>query len=339
MGLFENRKTQLPLWFMRQAGRYHKHYQDFKAQYSFETLCKTPELACEVTLGPVNDFNFDAAILFSDILFPLERLGMGLSFDPAPTLSKKISNIKDVDSLQPISSPEKFYLFQKKALALVKEKLSPDKTLIGFIGAPFTLYTYACEGGHMGNLLNAKAGLYNGTFEAFSKLILNELLANMSMQASSPIDTMAIFDTAAGELSLQDYKRFIIHINKKLTKSFKEIFPHIKIIYYSKHTNLDYFKRINDKNIDVLGVDWRINIADAINEFEAQYYVQGNIDPTWLTLPQEHLKNNLDIYMDHTLRKIKNPHKWIFGLGHGVLKETPEDNVKFVSNYIRNYQF
>ena len=339
MGLFENRNTQLPLWFMRQAGRYHKHYQKFKTQYSFETLCKTPELACEVTLGPVNDFNFDAAILFSDILFPLERLGMGLTFDPAPTISHKILNTHDVDLLQPISSPDEFYLFQKKALTLIKEKLSPNKTLIGFVGAPFTLYTYACEGSHSGNLINAKAGLYNGTFKAFSKLIISELLANMSVQATAPLDAMAIFDTAAGELSLQDYERFIIPMNKQLTKSFKEFFPYVKIIYYSKHTNLDYLKKINDNNIDVLGIDWRINMADALNEFASQYYVQGNIDPTWLTLSQEHLKSNLDIYMNRTLRKTTNLHKWIFGLGHGVLKETPEENVKFVSNYIKNYQF
>jgi len=339
MGIFKDRKTQLPLWFMRQAGRYHKHYQAFKAQYSFETLCKTPALACEVTLGPVQDFNFDAAILFSDILFPLERLGMGLTFNPAPTLSKKIYCIQDVYSLQPISPPEKFYLFQKQALELIKEKLSPEKTLMGFVGAPFTLYTYACEGQHSGNLLNAKAGLYNGTFEVFSQLILNELLANMSMQASAPIDAINIFDTAAGELSLQDYERFIIPVNKQLTQSFKSIFPNVKIIYYSKNTNLDYLKKIDDKNIDVLGIDWRVNIADALNAFQTQYFVQGNIDPAWLILPKEQLKHNLDVYMDRTLGKIKNPQKWIFGLGHGVLKETPEKNVKFVSDYIKNYIF
>ena len=89
----------------------------------------------------------------------------------------------------------------------------------------------------------------------------------------------------------------------------------------------------------MLGIDWRVNIADAINEFQSQYYIQGNIDPTWLLLPQNHLKHNLDIYMDHTLKKIKNPQKWIFGLGHGVLKETPEENVKFISHYIKNYIF
>ena len=275
----------------------------------------------------------------SDILFPLERLGMGLSFHPAPTLSSKITKDQDVYSLQPISTPEEFYLFQKKALELIKEKLSPDKTLIGFVGAPFTLYAYACEGGHSGNLLSAKAGLYNGTFAAFSKLIVNELLANMSVQATAPIDAMAIFDTAAGELSLQDYERFVIPINQQLTKNFKKIFPHVKLIYYSKHTNLAYLKKINDNNIDVLGIDWRVNIADAINEFQSQYYIQGNIDPTWLLLPQNHLKHNLDIYMDHSLKKIKNPQKWIFGLGHGVLKETPEENVKFISHYIKNYIF
>ena len=153
MTLFESReqtpegKTKVPVWFMRQAGRYHNHYQGIKKNSDFMTMCKNPELAAEITMGPIDDFNFDAAILFSDLLFPLEQLNMGLSYHSGPpTLEWNMKDLESLNKLKVLEPSEKFYRFQADALRLLKEKLPHPKTLLGFVGAPFTLYTYACEG-------------------------------------------------------------------------------------------------------------------------------------------------------------------------------------------------
>jgi len=157
-----------PIWMMRQAGRYHKHYQNLKKKYTFEQLCRNPELACEVTLGPIQDFDFDAAILFSDLLFPLEQLNMGLSYHTGPpTLEWKMDSLDSLKNLKVIQKSEDFYKFQGDALGLLKKALPSQKTLLGFVGAPFTLYTYATEGSHAGNLTNSKLGFYDGRFDRF----------------------------------------------------------------------------------------------------------------------------------------------------------------------------
>jgi uroporphyrinogen decarboxylase len=131
-----------PVWFMRQAGRYHSHYQGIKKNSDFMTMCKNPELACEVTLGPIQDFGFNAAILFSDLLFPLEQLGMGLSYHSGPpTLEWHLEKVEDVQKLKVVSPGKEFYKFQGDACKLLRERLPKDVTLLGFVGAPFTLYT------------------------------------------------------------------------------------------------------------------------------------------------------------------------------------------------------
>ena len=157
MGLFNDRKNNIPVWFMRQAGRYHDHYQKIRANHGFMECCKNAKLASEITLGPVEEFDFDAAIMFSDLLFPLEQLNMGLSYDKGPpTLQVKLNSLESLKKLS-IKTPSKdFYNFQRETLCLVAERLPTHKTLLGFVGAPFTLYAYAVEGAHRGNLTDAK---------------------------------------------------------------------------------------------------------------------------------------------------------------------------------------
>jgi uroporphyrinogen decarboxylase len=178
MGLFNDRvsingKTQVPVWFMRQAGRYHSHYQNIKKNSDFMTMCKNPKLAHEITMGPIQDFNFDAAILFSDLLFPLEQLGMGLSYESGPpTLAFQLATINDLKKLK-LSRPSlDFYQFQKEACTYIREDLNANKTLLGFVGAPFTLYTYAVEGAHKGELTSSKKGFFDGRFNAFMEILL-----------------------------------------------------------------------------------------------------------------------------------------------------------------------
>ena len=145
-----------PIWMMRQAGRYHSHYQNLKLKNTFMDLCLKPELAAEVAMGPVQDFDFDAAILFSDILFPLKALGMPLDYtDQGPQLGYEL-NLENIKKLKPFQEASQEMLFQKEAMQLTRQRLSKEKGLIGFVGGPWTLFVYAVEGTHAGNLLKSK---------------------------------------------------------------------------------------------------------------------------------------------------------------------------------------
>jgi uroporphyrinogen decarboxylase len=337
---FEDGSTGVPVWFMRQAGRYHAHYQGLKAEHSFNELCKDPALACEVTMGPINEFDFDAAILFSDLLFPLEQLGMGLSYDSGPpTLELNVKSCEDLKKIKVGVPAKQFYKFQKDALINLKECLPKEKTLLGFVGAPFTLYAYAVEGGHSGNLIDSKLGLYNGLYQGFLDLLIPELLENIQMQADGGAEAVCLFDTAVGELSRDDFRNFILGPLRELTKEVKKRMPNLKLVYYSKFTHIDHLCSIQDDNIDVLGVDWRVDIKEALAKLGNDYYIQGNIDPAWLFLPWGQLELNLKNYfakMDGT--ELMN--RWIMGLGHGVLPKTPQENVRKSIDFIhQNFRY
>jgi uroporphyrinogen decarboxylase len=342
MGLFQDRlthsngKTQVPVWFMRQAGRYHSHYQNIKKDSDFMSMCKTPDLACEITHGPINDFNFDAAILFSDLLFPLEQLGLGLEYKPGPILDRKISSLEDLQTLKPIEKAEDYYKFQAQALELLKKSLAPTKTLLGFVGAPFTLYSYAVEGSHAGNLTDSKKGLYDGRFNGFNEILIPEHVKNMGIQAEGGADAICLFDTAVGELTLKDFKNFILPAIRQVTAAFKKSYPNKEIVYYSKLTHMHYLKEIQDDNIDVLGVDWRAPLDQCLKELGNDYYIQGNFDPSYLHLEWPELKSNLEVFWQELQDKNLPLDKWICGLGHGVLQKTPEENVRQTIEFIHD---
>ncbi|MBF0300431.1 MAG: hypothetical protein HQK51_17060 [Oligoflexia bacterium] len=376
MGLFENRrlysspansenkvKKQLPIWFMRQAGRYHSHYQNIKKKYDFVNMCKRPEVAAEVTLGPVLEFDLDAAILFSDILFPLEHLGMGLRFDDrlGPILNKKIKSIddslvleKNFQTASDTNTTSNFFKFQGEALEIIKNKLPPHITLIGFVGAPFTLYAYALEESLSKgrDLLEAKKGLYDGRYEHFTtKLLLPLLFKNISVQIEAGAEAIALFDTASGYLNYFDYQQFLVPPLKELLYKVKAKYSNTKIIYYSKYTTEDQLKALAlaiTSEIDVLAIDFRFDLLNIFNNFIANNnfqnikYIQGNIDPFWPMLDWEILKSKIDnLYAYLERNQSTNSDlsymfdRWIFGLGHGILKETPEENIKKLVKYIQ----
>ncbi len=337
MNIFENRGPTLPVWFMRQAGRYHSHYQAIKKNSDFMTMCKTPELACEVTLGPIQDFGFNAAILFSDLLFPLEQLGLGLSYHSGPpTLEWHLENPEDVKKLKVTVPGEKFYAFQGEACTLLRERLPKDVTLLGFVGAPFTLYTYAVEGSHAGNLVSAKKGLYDGRWEEFTKLLIPELLKEMMVQAKGGADAICLFDTAAGELSPGDYKELIVPKLNQVLKEFKKNCPDKKVIYYSKHTQAAHVKALDLSLIDVLGVDWRCDLVEIQKLLPPHVFIQGNLDPAWLHLPTALMEKKVRAYYDDLRARGLDFKRWIAGLGHGVLIQTPEENVRQLVKIIQS---
>jgi uroporphyrinogen decarboxylase len=346
MGLFTTRiktenKTQVPVWFMRQAGRYHSHYQNIKKDSDFMTMCKNPKLAQDVTMGPIEDFKFDAAILFSDLLFPLEHLNLGLSYHSGPpTLERHLTDENIFATLKPKTDASVFYNFQGEAIKLLKKSLPSHVSMLGFVGAPFTLYTYATEGSHSGGLIESKKGLYNGRYSKFCELLLPTLLAEMQVQARAGADAICLFDTAVGELCLSDFKEFIVPRLQELLETFKKSHPDTKIVYYSKLTHLDYLRTLGHLPIDVLGVDWRMNLAAVLKEFGDRFYIQGNIDPVWLHLPWSDLEKNLAGFIKNLKDENVRLDKWICGLGHGVLQKTPEENVRKTVEYIhKNFTY
>lgn len=339
MGLFNDRskttdnKTQVPVWFMRQAGRYHSHYQNIKKDSDFMTMCKNPSLACEITMGPINDFNFDAAILFSDLLFPLEQMGLGLTYAPGPILKFKLESLNDLKNCHLLAEPRTYFHFQKEATIRLRKALPETKSLLGFVGAPWTLYTYAVEGSHAGNLTSSKKGFYDGRWQGFCELLFANLIEEMSLQAEGGADAVCLFDTAVGELALPDFKEFILPMLRKVTAEFKKRHPTKKVVYYSKLTHLDYLQSIEDKNIDVLGIDWRMSLPTALKELGGDYMIQGNFDPSYLHYEWPLIEQKLEQFWS-PLKDLKNLDRWICGLGHGVLQQTPEMNVKKTVEYI-----
>jgi uroporphyrinogen decarboxylase len=319
-----------PVWFMRQAGRYHTHYQGLRSKHGFMDLCKIPEVACETTLGPIRDFDFDAAILFSDLLFPLEVLGMGLSYEPGPKLAWHLQQKSDLVRLDSSGAELAGRLqYQADAMAMIRRALSPEKGLIGFVGGPLTLFFYAASGSHSGDLKSAHDGMKDGRFEGFCERLEDLLAENMAMQARAGADTVAMLDTCAGEVSVEVYREKVVPATRRVLDKFVAKCPETPVTYYSKNTRRDYWKQLAGLPIGALGVDWKVDLPGVLEEFGGDYAIQGNIDPHWLFLPWEELRSNVsDIYNRMARVTPRKLDGWISGLGHGVLPKTPEENVR-----------
>ena len=317
-----------PVWFMRQAGRYHNHYQKLKEKYTFMQLCKQPELAAEVTLGPIMDFDFDVAIIFSDLLFPLEAMGLGLTYDPGPILAvhlndENIKNVRTDGYLEKLS-------FQKEALKACRQILPANKSLIGFVGGPWTLFLYATEGSHAGHFLASKNNL--PLFEKFWELLRPVLMDNIQLQLDGGAEVVMVFDTAAGEVSPLYFQKFIA--GKLLQMA--EKYPG-KLAYYSKGTNPAFLTpEFRAAPWAGFGFDHRVDLAATLSDRSFKGFVQGNFDQTLLFGETTDLKKHFDQYIE-TFKRLppENRQRWVCGLGHGVLPKTPEKHVKMFVEWVR----
>lgn len=317
-----------PVWMMRQAGRYHSHYQSLKRYNDFISLCREPQLAAETALGPIHDFNFDAAILFSDLLFPLEAMGMGLVYDPGPKLDFHLRALTDVEKLRGGAELATRLQFQADALRLTRQRLRADKGLIGFVGGPFTLYVYAAAGSHE-KAEQAVAGLTNGIYDAFNAKLLDLLAANMALQSGAGAECIALLDTAAGEIDAVTYGRHVVPVLADLLARFRKLDATTPVLYYSRGTGPEYWDQLTDLPIQGLGIDWRQDLAATLERYAQRWAIQGNVDPEWLHLPAAELEHRLREYFAR-IRALPPALRrgWICGLGHGVLQRTPEANVR-----------
>ncbi|MES3039075.1 MAG: uroporphyrinogen decarboxylase family protein [Bdellovibrionota bacterium] len=318
-----------PIWFMRQAGRYHSHYQALRKKYSFVELCKIPDIAAEVAFGPVNDFDFDVAILFSDILFPLEGLGMGLEYtDKGPRLGFQL-DAGNIDQLRSADQAKETLTFQFDAMRATRARIPSDKSLIGFVGGPWTLFVYACEGGHAGSLTKTKS-LIN-IWPAFQEKIKNILTWNIRGQLEAGAEVVMIFDTAAGEVDSHFFNTYL----KPILTSLVTAFPG-KVGYYSKGTQKHFFGQdFLDLPWAGRGVDHRCNLTDEIKSSK-KGFLQGNFDQACLHMPTADYKKHLSAYIAN-LKTLSTEERagWVSGLGHGVLPQTPEAHVRDFVNTIR----
>ena len=308
-----------PIWLMRQAGRYHSHYQNLKTKYSFEELCTIPELICETTMGPIRDFDFDAAILFSDILFPLDYLGMELAFNPGPQFSKPLT--EELLKNEKDKNFSDYIQFQINGLKLIRETLPMNKSLIGFIGGPYTLFQFAQR--HP----KSNSDLLNN----FLPLIENILEKNIDLQFTVDLDLLMIFDTEAQHLSLEEFNSIIKPFIEKMTLKYPG-----RIGYFTKNIDSKKFeslKTIKDLRLTVMGSDHNI-----FNELpNTKLSLQGNFSNEQLAeIDSSKFKENLSNFVKYIQDQDKSRRSgWICSLDHGVLKTTPEKNVKLFIETIR----
>ena len=319
-----------PIWFMRQAGRYHDHYQKLRRKYSFEELCKNPELASTTAMGPIDDFDFDIAILFSDILFPLESLGLNLKYAPGPTFENFIVP-NDIKNLKPFSVIEKDLLFQSQALKLTREKLSQDKSLVGFVGGPWTLLSFAAGIKNESAVNNVEKNIF------FEKLLFDCLLPilrnSIKSQLESGAEIVYVFDTNAVQLE-QNYflKSYLPQIKQHLFDPFKS-----KVAYFSKNNAIHTISNVNTF----------LGIAGSVYNLESGFrskleetkvgFLQGNFSPESLRKPHDKFLVDYKIFKEKLVSlDIDARRGFICSLSHGVLPKTPEFNVKFFIDDIRS---
>ena len=317
-----------PLWMMRQAGRYHSHYRALRKEHGFMELCKNPKLAASVALGPVEDFDFDVAILFSDLLFPLEALGFGLQYNPGPQLDWYLRESQDLKKLNSLEKAIEGLLFQSEALRETRKQLPDDKSLIGFVGSPWTLFIYAVCGTHKGVLTEVKKRM--DIFPAFCEVMVPLIRKNIEIQLEGGAEIVMIFDTGAGELAAMDFKNIVQPLLIDLSKSFEG-----RLAYYSKNTLVDHLKGLWRRSFfSGFAYDHRWVLNHCFSKHGG--FVQGNFDQTLLFLEEKRFELYLRRYLEpfQELNAIDRA-GWVCGLGHGVLPETPEINVKNFVKIVR----
>lgn len=311
-----------PVWLMRQAGRYMKEYQEVRSKVDFLTLCKTPELAAKVTLQPVDMLGVDAAILFSDILIPVEAMGMHLEFSDkkGPLLGDPVRTKSGVDRLI-IPDTEDSMPFVLETIRILRRELENRVPLIGFSGAPFTLATYIIEGGGSKNFVHTKRMMYQnpGLFGGLMEKINATVIEYLSAQISAGAQTVQLFDSWAGILSPYDYENIIFPYVKTAIKALKKF--DVPVIYFVNDC-AGLLEIIKKSGADVIGIDWRVDMGKAAKKLGKKVSLQGNLDPCVLFAPKEHIEERVQ----DILNRAEGARGHIFNLGHGILPETPVEN-------------
>ena len=316
-----------PVWFMRQAGRYMAEYQALRKKHSLLELCRTPELAVEVTLQPVRALGIDAAILFSDLLIPLDPLGIPFDFKAGegPQIEKPVRCAADVDALRRFEPRQELGMVLS-AIRMLRQELQVP--LIGFAGAPFTLASYAIEGGHSSNFARTKGMMYGDapTWHKLAGLLADTVREYLLAQIEAGAQALQLFDSWIGALDETDYREFVLpHVKTILDGVCGRGVP---VIHFGTGTG-HLLKVQAEAGGDVIGIDWRTPLDEGW-ALVGNRAVQGNLDPTLLFAPRERLLARVDEVLVNAAGR--NGH--IFNLGHGILPGTPVENVKAVVEHV-----
>jgi uroporphyrinogen decarboxylase len=316
---------------MRQAGRYMREYRQLRERYSLLELCRTPELAAEVTLQPLRRIDVDAAILFSDLLLPLEPMGIRFDFvkGEGPAIENPIQSADDIDRVHRFE-PREALAHVLDAIRLVKHDIGGRVPLIGFGGAPFTLASYAIEGGHSSNFARTKALMYSAParWHQFAELLATLIGDYLCAQIEAGVDAVQVFDSWVGALNARDYREFVLPHTRQL---FSRISGRVPTIHFGVGTAA-ILPDLRDAGGDVLGADWRTPLDEAWKQVGFDRAIQGNLDPTLLLGPIDRLLAGAD----DVLARAGGRPGHIFNLGHGILPMTPVEHVQALARHVHS---
>jgi uroporphyrinogen decarboxylase len=321
-----------PVWFMRQAGRYMKPYRDIRAKHGILEMCKNPELAAAVTLQPVEILDVDAAIIFADLLLPVEPMGLKLEFiaGEGPCIHNSITQPEDIDALSTANTDDLGYVAE--SIQLVNRTLAGRVPVIGFVGAPFTLASYMIEGGPSKTFLKTKRLMYSD--EVMWRRLMGKLVDVLGdfagLQVGGGAQAIQVFDSWVGALSPEDYVNYAQPYSRALIERIRA--AGVPVIHFGTGT-AGFFRELHAAGGDVIGVDWRVNIDQAWMDIGYRSAIQGNLDPIALFAPLPVLRTKV---LDLLGRTGTRPGH-IVNLGHGILPETPVENVKAVVQMVREF--
>jgi uroporphyrinogen decarboxylase len=317
---------------MRQAGRYLEEYRQIRKSHGLLEICRTPELAVEVTLQPVRKFGFDAAILFSDLLVPLEPLGIPFSFaqGEGPRIESPIRSRSDVDRLRKVE-PRESLAFTLEAIRLLRREL--DVPLIGFAGAPFTLASYAIEGGPSKSFEKTKALMYEDpeTWHRLLSTLASVVRDYLTAQIEAGVQAVQLFDSWVGALSPEDYRKLVLPHSRAILEPLGKL--GVPRIHFGTGTS-GILREMREAGGDVIGLDWRIDLDRGWDEVGQGVAVQGNLDPLALFAPKEVLLDRVDL----VLRQAAGRPGHVFNLGHGILPGTPVENVQLLVEHVHQHR-
>ena len=318
---------------MRQAGRILPPYRQLKEEVgSLERMFRDPEIATEVTLMPVDMLGVDAAILFADIFTPVDPMGCSVTFNPGPVLEFTISEPGDVARLQTFDADSDLS-YVADIIGRVRSRLPDSVPLIGFAGAPFTLASYMIEGGSSRNFALTKSLMYSDPagWERLMAKILEVLVPYAANQVACGADVIQIFDSWVGALGPEDYKRYVLPHSRMLIRQIQT--TGVPVIHFATGAGT-FLPLLHEAGGDVLGIDWRVRLDEAWSAIRHEAAMQGNLDPAALFAPLPAIKRRVE----DILRRAGNRPGYIFNLGHGILPETPVENVKAVVRMVRDFQ-
>jgi len=334
LNVFKKKNTKIPIWFMRQAGRYLPGYMEIRSSVkNFLELCYDSKKASEVTLQPIRRFGFDAAILFADILILPHALGWDVSFKQGEgPILKKFESENDLAKISDNFSKRINNIYD--TVSKVKSLLPKDVPLIGFAGSPWTVASYMLEGRGKQDFSVSKNFLYSDskTAKKLIDIISDKTVEYLSGQINAGADVVQLFDSWSGMLNGAEYDDFVIKPTKKIISNLREKYPNIPIIGFPRGSGYNYEKYIKHTGIDGVGVDQFVPLSE-MKKWQKNILVQGNLDPVVLLGS----KGNIELRVDEILSNLDNKN-FIFNLGHGILPSTPAQNVEHLVNYVREYQ-